>query len=192
MNSKIITLIILSLLFSCQKEQSNDTQQIEQKSKNQFEQKLGNYFFDFDNIQYYYIDISEEDAMLLMDNPKLSALEKLKSDIILGHKPEKIHPINFLNKMKKIGFKEITIPANQFEEINNIFREKTAQDSYSAACIPIYRDILVFKKANKVIGLAKICFACKLFQIVGTEANQDNFGQGNDLENLNILLNSIR
>ena len=56
------------------------------------------------------------------------------------------------------------------------------------ACIPVFRDILIFKKNNKSIGIAKICFECEKSHIVGTNKNIENFGQCGDFSKLmNIL-----
>ncbi|MGV4413524.1 hypothetical protein [Chryseobacterium sp. T1] len=192
MHIKIKALVIFCLFFYCQKEQVINTSQRQQELQSSFNQKLGNYFFDFDEIQYYTTDISEDNAMALMDNPQKTKLERLKSDIIIGDKPTEIYTIDFLNIMERMGFANKNVPSANFKDIKEIFREKTVSESYSAACIPVYRDILVFKKNNKVIGFTKICFDCKLFKIIGTQAHYDNFGQANDFEKLQGILKNIQ
>ncbi len=51
--------------------------------------------------------------------------------------------------MDKIGYIKKEIPKIEFYEIDKIFTEKTAEESYTSACIPIYRDILIFKNDKK-------------------------------------------
>jgi len=91
--------------------------------------------------------------------------------------------------MDKIGYNKKEIPKKKFTEIDKIFTEKTINENSSYTCIPIYRDILVFKNIGKVIGIAKICFSCRQHRIIGTDLNNDNFGQNGDYEKLEALLN---
>lgn len=93
--------------------------------------------------------------------------------------------------MKKIGFQKKEINKSKFTQMNKIFVEKTFNDGINYACIPFFRDILIFKKQGKVIGIAKICFDCHQFRIIGPEANTDNFGMDDDYEKLGNILNNL-
>lgn len=155
--------------------------------------KAGKSFFNFDSIEYYNIDIEENLAMALSELQDKSELDKLRYDIIIGEVPKSIRNPNFINNLIKIGFKKSEIKSEDFKNISQLFSEKPEREGIYFACITIFRDILIFKKNKKVVGIAKICFDCNQNQIIGSESNIDNFGQGDDYEKLNtILLNYNR
>ena len=72
--------------------------------------------------------------------------------------------------------------------LNNLFREKEIEDVSVTSCEPIYNDILLFKKNSKVTGIVKICFNCWQYEIIGTIANTETFGQGKDNMELKKIL----
>ena len=90
--------------------------------------------------------------------------------------------------LQKFGYKKTTIDKTKNEHLNDIFSENNCSESFAAACIPVYRDIFIFKKNNKTVGIAKICFGCRLFHIIGTKKNLENFGQCGDFEKLEKLI----
>ena len=67
--------------------------------------------------------------------------------------------------LKEFYDKEI-IDAKLRVEISKLFTDpkmEASNASFSvsvAICAPVYRDILVFKKDNKVSAIAKVCFGC--------------------------------
>ena len=113
-----------------------------------------------------------------------SKLEALKLGIILGDVPKTLSDLSFIHQLEKIGYKKATIPPSKFKNIDSIFMEKISQENIATACIYIYRDVLIFKKKNKVVGTAKVCFGCMANQIKGTTANTENFGQDGDYDKL--------
>jgi len=186
--------ILLSFFFTiigCKENISNtdSNQNLQSLTMQNKKVEYGQKFFDFDEVDYYSIEISEEDAMKLMDENS-TRLSQQKSDIILNDEfPKTIADIDFIKDFNKFGFKKYQIAPANFEDLNKIFVEKTEQDRIDFACIPIFRDILVFKKDNKNIGFAKICFDCHQYHIVGSIVNTENFGQGDDFEKLDSILN---
>ena len=89
------------------------------------------------------------------------------------------------------GYSKQMIPAAYHAAIETIFSEKNTSNNWVAACEPIYRDILIFKQSNKIVGVAKLCFECHQHQILGTSVNTEMFGQDGDWEKLEMLLNHI-
>lgn len=189
MKYNILLLFLISLLFSCKKERK-EINKNEIISEKKITPKFGTAFFDFDEIEYYKIDISEDKAMDLFEDKTRSKLENLKFEIIIGETPNNIKEVSFINDLEKIGFEKSKINPTKYGEIKNIFTEKIVSESYAAACIAVYRDFVVFKKNKKIVGVAKICFDCHLFRIVGTNANTENFGQDGDFEKLYSILRS--
>lgn len=102
----------------------------------------------------------------------------------MGFTPKDINDLSFIDKLKTFGYSKSSIDSSVFNTMNEVFREKEPGNVIVSACIYIYRDILIFKKKGKVIGTAKICFACGDAQIKGTTSYTEMFGQNGDYERL--------
>lgn len=114
----------------------------------------------------------------------------MKFDVILGDSPENIEDIDFLKSMKAIGYSKKKIDSKDFAELDKIFVEKSATEGVTAACIAIFRDVLVFKYKGKVVGVIKLCFSCHQYEITGNVGSDENFGSDNDYESLGRLLDT--
>lgn len=145
-------------------------------------------YFDFDKIEHYHINIDDTEIFELNDNPLKSKLDSLKNEIISSDAPQDISDLHFIDKLEEMGFKKSLVNTSKFTSIRTIFTEKSTLFNETSRCEPIYRDILIFKKQNKVIGTAKLCFDCMKSDIKGTTANTDNFGQDGDFEKLEVIL----
>ena len=143
-------------------------------------------FFDFDEIEYYHKNIAEEDLIKF-----LRAEEKLKttqfSDIVINDYPKTVNE-NFYKLLAKNGFTKLPLNSDKYQEINDIFSKSICLTGVANACVPIYRDILIFKKNKKTVGIAKVCFACQQHHIVGSRENTNNFGNCGDYEELESIL----
>jgi hypothetical protein len=145
-------------------------------------------YFDFDEIIHYKNEIESSETRKLYFGQK-TKLDSLKYEIIINKKiPKTINDTAFINQLEQIGFLKNTVDKRKFEEINTIFKEKKHKEVYGFACDYIFRDILVFKRKSKTIGIAKICFECNENHIVGTEANIEEFGMDGDYEKLEKIL----
>lgn len=150
--------------------------------------KYGKKFFDYNEIDYYQIETKEDEITELDQNQGKSKIDKLKYDLVIGETPESINDLDFLNYMDKVGYLKKKINPSNFENINKIFVEKPEEEMVVAACVPVFRDILVFKKNGKITGIAKICFSCHQYRMIGTNANTENFGSNNDYSQLGNIL----
>ncbi len=191
MKKKFNIFFIFLIFIGCKQNENKNTEIYNKENKiveNNFVPKYGDSFFQFDEIEYYHNEISEDEAMDLFDTQNKSQIDKLKFDIIIGEKPESLNNLEFINSLSQIGFTRSQINQSKFKEINQIFTEKTVYENYAAACVAVYRDILVFKNNKKIVGFCKLCFDCRLFRMIGTNANTENFGQDGDFEKLSNLL----
>ena len=152
-------------------------------------QKLGDYYFDFDSLGYYTIEIDEIKLLEAEGNQNLTKMQKMQIDVIIGNMPENINDTLFIAELRKIGFKKEEILKKKYQEIKEIFREKSHKDSWATTCIAVYRDIIIFRRDGKIVGIAKICFDCGKNQILGTNVNTIGFGQSGDYSKLAKILN---
>ncbi len=145
-------------------------------------------YFDFDKVEHYYLDMNEN---VLWDTEQ----KKIKTDkeqkqltLLIQHKPDKLTDSTFLKGLENFDFVKKEIPVDKFDKINQIFCQRKHKEVLAMACIAVYRDILIFKKENKTIGFAKVCFSCDQSVITGTTQNTDEFGQSGDYKKLYQLL----
>lgn len=152
-------------------------------------------FFDFDQVDYYSTDISTQGISKIeyqrkknsYEYKKISKKDALFLSILRNNYPEKIEE-DFPKKLIKYGFKKNNIDKKLYPEINDIFSEKNCSDNLESLCIPTFRDILVFRKKNKIVGIAKICYSCHLATIIGTEKSIRNFGSCGDFIKLEKIM----
>ncbi|MES2575525.1 MAG: hypothetical protein V4572_11320 [Bacteroidota bacterium] len=169
---KIYLIIISILLINCQKSK------IESKE-----------FFDFDEIEHYNVDITLEDwSIIASKKDEKSVDEKIFLNILNGSDPKTIDDKNFIVNLKKFYPKIVKISSTKLDSIRNIYTEKKHQNPEFAACTPFYRDILIFKKNNNVIGISKVCFECGTQSTIGSKRNTENLGQSGDMWKLESIL----
>ncbi len=148
----------------------------------------GKKFFTYDEILHYVDANGQGELSSLMDKVHLTADESLKFDLLAGDTPKNISDTSFIRKLEKIGYTKRNVGKEKFAVIDSIFTEKTVSESWATACMINYRNILLFKRKHKTIGIARICFGCGKHQIIGTTANTKNFGFDGDFAKLDRLL----
>ncbi|MDN5481930.1 MAG: hypothetical protein L0G30_10180, partial [Chryseobacterium sp.] len=187
---RFLLLPIICFFLGCKKpeQSSNTAQQSNTSAEQKFIPKYENLYFDYDGIDHYHVSTNESSVMALDTIPNRSKEDQLKLDVITDKIPKNINDTDFIKSLEKIGFKKTVIISHKFKKINEIFVEKTVSENIEYACAPVYRDILIFKKKEKIIGMAKMCFDCHQKQITGTKANTENFGQDGDYEKLQQIL----
>jgi hypothetical protein len=146
--------------------------------------ELSKMYFDYDNVDYYFNDFNEDKIEELYSKQSKSDLDSLRTGIILGKIPNDTTDLTFIDKLETIGYTKEQINKSKFKSIDDIFREKPVDELLTRMCIRVYRDIFVFKKGDKVVGVAKVCFDCWDQEIVGTASNTSSFGQNGDYERL--------
>ncbi|WP_123773953.1 hypothetical protein [[Flexibacter] sp. ATCC 35103] len=110
------------------------------------------------------------------------------SSFFYGYYPETILNKNFENLLLKYSYKKSKLSSKQEKEIENIFSEKDSLQTDGYACIAEYRDVFIFKKKEKTVGIAKICFKCGRFQITGSKLDTSGFGLWNELDRLKNIV----
>jgi len=166
----IITLILFFSICSCNHPKNNG---------------ISNSFFDFDDIEHYHVK-EESEMKWQMRNLKAKD-EKKFHKLFMFHYPDTTTDKNFYSLVNKFYSKK-ELHKEKFPEINEIYTEKYHGQYDIAGCAPFYRDILIFKKDKKIIGISKICFQCNLNMTVGTKRNVERLGHNGDYEKLAKIL----
>lgn len=184
MQKLLLISTLIFILLSCKTSTKNENEKSYTKEKVVFGKK----FFEYDQIDHYYNNFDDRNFIELNDNQSKSELDSIKGGVLIGLLPRTIKDSSFIERLPKIDFIRNSISKEKFVKIDSIFIEKTVGESRAFACVHIYRDIFIFRKKNKVIGVAKVCFHCMGNEIIGTNANTENFGQDGDYEKLEKLV----
>jgi len=156
-------------------------------------QKEGNHFFDFNKVEYYSLNINASELINTLDTPRnLTDIEKMESKVVFDDYPEFIEDTSFIAQLGQYDFTKHKIQ-NEFNiEIKEIFREKFKTRNEFTSCAKVYRDIFIFKKDNKINGIAKICFECSDAYFLGTKLSTTNFGNSGEFGKLREIIRKIK
>ena len=145
-------------------------------------------FFDSDKIDHYYVNYSLENIIEFDLRNKKSKKHKEFSDLFMGYFPDSVPEKDFEVTLLSHDYKKSTLSVRQQKEIENVFSEKDSLQTSGYACVPEYRDIFIFKKRQKIVGIAKICFKCGRFQIIGSKLDVSGFGLWSELDRLKNIV----
>lgn len=85
----------------------------------------GKYYFEFDELTHYRIEIDEEKLLLHEDgNDHLSPKEKLQQKLIMMDTPKSITDTSFIAKLESIDFKKTKVSSVKSKQVKEISRKK--------------------------------------------------------------------
>ncbi|CAN5529237.1 hypothetical protein BH10BAC1_BH10BAC1_02660 [soil metagenome] len=180
---KILILLFSLTIYSCQNQPTKEEPTILKPTPEDYKP-----YFQFDKVDHYFLDIGMGDANDLATKENQTEKERRQSQLITGWAPDKLEDSVLVKDLEKFDFVKTDIPSDSLEELNQIFHEKKQQQWEGLACTAIYRDILVFKKHNQIVGIVKLCFHCQQHVIIGTTSDTDQFGLADEFEKLYFLL----
>jgi hypothetical protein len=132
--------------------------------------------FDYDRIEYYNSDVDDFNGSILNGKDSIKV-------IMLNNYFTEINDSINLNQIENYYKKnELSLKALEFIK-SYICKTKINLNNDYSECMPIFRDIIIFKKQSKTVGILKICFDCNLSNIVSSEYNSYLF----NIDELDIL-----
>lgn len=178
-------ILIVFFFFGCNLDQKKISEVVLTDSISVKKDTLGKPFFDFDEIIHYQINMTDKEFDELDRKGPQTEYEQKLWGILTSLNPYDIQGTKFWTDFYDIQKVERPVKEKYFEKLRNeIFIEKKCDNIYATACVPIYRDILIFNKANKIKGVAKICFKCRMYNFQATAANVECFGMNGEYEML--------
>ena len=106
---------------------------------------------------------------------------------LLDDLPNELNP-NLASELFHIGYKRSEVRKRDFAELDAIFSCEPIDKKVMTDCFPIYRDLLIFRNAKRVIKIVQLCFDCNKAHFVGPWENVGAFGQRGEYEKLKALL----
>lgn len=182
---KYIYIVIIIVISSC-----NHTKREEIKNKDSLKvaKKELRPFFDSDRIDHYYLNFSEDKFTKFIKKDNRTKKEEEFFNLFTGYFPDSLPKKDFEKTLLNHNYKKSNLSIKEQNEIENVFSEKDSLKDYSYACVAEYRDIFLFKKQKKTIGIAKICFKCSRFQIIGSKIDTSGFGLWEELDKLKSII----
>ena len=149
-----------------------------------------NQYFNYNEVNHYYLnDINERSLKEINKREPKTESEKAMLDLYLGKNELNLKDsIKILDAIQSINYSEQKISFKNSQKLKKIFRDRQMRERYDYMCFREYRDILIFKHNDTIVGMAFICFKCDQAEIVGTEVNTLDFGQKGNYKKLHEIL----
>jgi len=108
--------------------------------------------------------------------------------ILSGYYPDSISRQNFESDLLRYTFVKTELNKEKKKEVETIFTQKDSIQMTFSGCIPMYRDIFVFKRNDSITGIAKVCFGCGVAHFYGTKVDTEGFGMRSELKKLEKII----
>ncbi|WP_281336568.1 hypothetical protein [Flavobacterium eburneipallidum] len=137
---------------------------------------------DFDTIIHY--SITDEKAL---QNENNNSFNKLYSGLEASKSIEK----DFEKKLISYGYVKTIVPKDKTSAICQTISNDINLKYHEVACIPMYRDILLFQKDNKTKAILKVCFECGMNALSGKFESNFNYKETNIMSNYYPLYKTL-
>lgn len=189
---KRLLLILIVILVSC----NNTNKTVVKKEKvvddfhdvERIERKEYKPFFSSDKIDHYYLKISDNSILKVLGGDTIVKDQKKLSMILSGYYPDSISRPNFESDLLLNNFVKTELSKQKKREVEQIFTQKDSIQMTFSGCIPMYRDIFIFKRNDTITGIAKICFGCGVAYFYGTKIDTEGFGTRSELKKLEKII----
>lgn len=138
----------------------------------------------FDSLVHYSTSIDFYQIGALQDQKIKSQQDEFLLSVLGDNQVDTV----ILNRLENVGYVKTLIDSSHYGVIDSLFFRKTRQEDIDSSCIYEFRDVLVFYRNKKCIGLAKICFDCKAIVPWIEAAQFKGFGDWSDYDKLHSIL----
>ena len=174
MKSVIPILISIVIIFTFSSMESRNNEDVEGSV----------YFSNYNQVLHFRYDLTKEQEDDLIFG-KIDFEEY--PTCLFNRLPNKLDS-NLAENLFHWGYVRNSIKKKHFPTLDSIFCYHKVEESFSLECMPIYRDILIFRNKKEVKGIAQICFSCMHFFIIGANTKTYGFGMNDEFEKLKIFL----
>lgn len=142
-------------------------------------------FFDYEVIEHYYNPMPD---YVMSQGRYVKAEYERKYAIARYDIPKDISDTAFIDDLTYFGYRKRYMKPTKFRELNKIFCKKDSIIIKFCGCHGFYTDILVFKKDEVIVGIAKISFEGRQAYFVGSKVDTNHFGYDGEFEKLKSIL----
>lgn len=146
----------------------------------------GKLFYDYEVIEHYH---NPNPDITIFASKFEHDFYKRKRAVVYFNTPINLSDTAFIEELRSFGFRRSYVHPRHFKTLNQVFVERNIESNTITRCNNIFRDVLIFRKDNAIVGIAKLCFGCGGSYFVGTDANTSQFGKSKEYE---ILLQILR
>lgn len=144
-------------------------------------------YFDFDQVDYYHLTDTVREKNLF-DDEQFEREDSLLSKVYFDFYIDKV----LVGQYEKLGYTKYAVNKQCFSILSYIFSKKKDYKLVSNTdCLPMYRDIYVFKRDGAITGIAKICFQCRHSVFLGTNKGF-GFGMSGEYQQLEEVSEKIK
>lgn len=191
---KRLLLILIVIFVSCNNSNKTVVKKEKEKVVDDFhevewiERKEFKPFFTSDKIDHYYLNISDDNVLKILGGDTIVNNRKRLSMILANYYPDSISQPHFEDDLIKYNFVKTELSQRKKKEVEGIFTQKDSIQMVFSGCIPMYRDIFIFKRNDSITGIAKICFGCGMAHFYGTKVDTEGFGTRFELKKLEKII----
>lgn len=171
----ISTFLLAILLCSCN-ENKKATTNIDQP------------FFLYDQIEYYHTPIAKDSLLAIKMKQEKSRKEEAFLQIVTGNIPVSMKDTLFIKNMEILNFKKEILDPKIHSKISHLFSFRETGQPIASKSNAEYLDVLIFRKNNKIVGMAKVSFEGLKHQMIGERYNDSKFGQSGEYKELDNIL----
>ena len=134
----------------------------------------------FDSIEYYSADIEFYSKFYnsIIQKSDTNYIKILETDL-----PKKLNDSLFYSELKSTKFIATKVSNSDINSFKELFNNETFTETYTTACSPDYRNILILKKSNKIVGVLKICFGCEMYYLIGEDDEKKKIEKSGGISN---------
>lgn len=159
------------LVFGCH--QNN----ILNKTRNESTDTTVEGYFHFDRIDHYVYINSTDDILKKAFSSKLSIKDSIIFEALTEMKPRILINQESLLNYGSLGYSLGRLDTTHYKKISRVFSKEMHDERNATSCMPIFRDILIFRNNNEINGIAKVCFDCGQVFIIKSDTSFDHWGE---------------
>ena len=94
------------------------------------------------------------------------------NDILSGEAIQNISDTLIIDQFTEFGFVRSEVGKSDYIKLHQVLtsNQNTIDNT---KCLPIYRDFLILKNKNKIVGIFKICFECSQLNYLDAFTNEE-------------------
>lgn len=142
-------------------------------------------FFDYEVIEHNYNPMPD---YVMSQGRYVKEEYERKYAIARYNIPKDISDTAFVDDLTYFGYRRRYVKPTKFRELNTIFCKNDITFTTSCSCYGFYTDILIFKKDDAIVGIAKFSFERIQAYFVGSQVDTKYFGSDGEFGKLKAIL----